>query len=346
MKGRPALILVVVVAAFLLLWWLHARQRPAQSGSSAQAPVAPASGAQTAQTRDVPSAVHSAVQALQEIPARVEQRRKHAANERVYDEWRTPIEFYGKVVDENAIPVPNAQIDFDCNDLSANGTSYYHSQSDADGMFSINNIQGKLLGVKVKKEGYYSYLPLGDNFYYAGENVNFEPDKNKPVVFRLRRKGLAERLILLRRNYKLPRDGTPLAIDLTTGVSTTSSNGSFIVQCWTDDQGKPAGQRYSWRCLLTIPTGGFSLSDERFPFLAPEGGYVATTEIAMPSDRADWKSEVPLSFFYRLGEGLYGRMRFSVIAGGDHFCTVESYLNPSRSRNLEFDPNNVIRPSR
>src|SRR6266481_8469900 len=71
-------------------------------------------------------------------------------------EWRTPIEFYGKVVDEGEAPVPNAQIDFSCNDVSATGTSNYRRTSDGNGLFSISRIRGKLLVVKVVKDGYYT----------------------------------------------------------------------------------------------------------------------------------------------------------------------------------------------
>jgi hypothetical protein len=251
-------------------------------------------------------------------------------------EWRTPIEFYGEVVDENTNPVAGAQIDFDANDTSAEGTSFYHTQSDANGFFSIKNIQGKILGVKVSKEGYYSYAPaVGLTFWYAGANQNFVPDAGNPVVFRLRKKGVGESLIEIRRNYKIPRDGTPVGIDLATGTATTGGSGNFVVQCWTDDQGKPPGQKYDWRCLVTIPGGGLVLSDEAFPFLAPETGYVSTNQIAMPADQPGWKSDVDVKFYYQLSDGRYGRMKFSMIAGGDHFCMIDSLLNPSGSRNLE-----------
>ena len=33
-----------------------------------------------------------------------------------------------------------------------------------------------------------------------------------------------------------------------------------------------------------------------------------------------------------------------MIAGGDHFFEIESFLNPAQSRNLEYDEKMVIRP--
>jgi hypothetical protein len=69
--------------------------------------------------------------------------------------------------------------------------------------------------------------------------------------------------------------------------------------------------------------------------LAPENGYIPTNEIAMPVDDPNWKSDVDVRFYYLLADGHYGRMKFSMVAGGDHFCLIESYLNPTGSRNLE-----------
>jgi hypothetical protein len=260
---------------------------------------------------------------------------RKARLEQFQEAWRTPIEFYGKVVDENTNPVSGVHVDFDCNDLSSNGTSYYHTESDANGLFSIRDITGKFLGVHVSKEGYYSSKGDNDSFYYAGENVNFVPDPSNPVIFHLRKKGAGEKLIEVKQNYRVARDGTPLGIDLTTGKASAGGSGDLVVQCWTEDAGKSSGQKYDWHCLVTVPGGGLVLSDEEFAFLAPEEGYVPSAEIKMPADRPDWRNDVDLRFFYRLADGRYGRMTFSMIAGGDHFCMIDSVLNPTGSRNLE-----------
>jgi hypothetical protein len=238
-------------------------------------------------------------------------------------------------VDENTNPLPGAQVEFDCNDLSPSGTSYYHTQTDTNGLFSINGITGKLLAVKVHKEGYYPFLPFGTNFFYAGENENFVPDENNPIVFYLRKRGNGEALLAVKRNYGVPRDGTPVGIDLMAGNAVSGGTGDVVVQCWTEDQGKRAGERYDWHCRLTIPGGGLVPFEEHFPFTAPEDGYAPAAEISMPADRADWRAEADLTFFYRLADARYGRMRFSMVAGGHHFCMIDSFLNPSGSRNLE-----------
>ena len=275
----------------------------------------------------------------------VEQRRRQMeeALEKGQDQWRTPIEFYGKVVDENTNAVAGARVDFDCNDTSAEGTSFYHAQSDANGLFSIKGIKGMLLSVKVNKEGYYPNLPYGNNFYYAGQNQNFVPDASNPVVFRLRKKGTPEPLIRFRNPFDVPKDGTPIQVDLATGHLAASGNANLKVECWTQDAGTRPGQQFDWKCRVSLVRGGIQLYNQEFPFTAPETGYAPSDEIDMEGrPNEQWQMDVQRHYFIRTSDGRFGRVVFRMIAHGDHFCLIESYFNPSGSRNLEFDPNNVV----
>jgi hypothetical protein len=141
-------------------------------------------------------------------------RERRDALERVLDDWRTPIEFYGKVVDENSEPMAEAQVRFSCNDLSPEGTSFYETTSDADGLFSINEIQGLMCDVEVSKPGYYKSRSARQFFYYAGLPENFVPNRLEPVVFRLRGHGEIEPLIRFHKSFPVQKDGSPLLMDL------------------------------------------------------------------------------------------------------------------------------------
>ena len=255
---------------------------------------------------------------------------------RILAAWQVPIEFYGKVLDENTNPVAGVNIHFRWSEKPADdGMKTSDTQSDSDGLFSLHGEKGRSLTVWFSKDGYHSSNKGQQTFLYAlGQDI-YSPDPQNPAIFYLYRKAKAEPLISVKQNYRIPRDGTPVAIDLTTGKDTTGETGNMVVQCWTDDQGKSAGQKYDWRCLVTIPGGGLVLSDKEFDFQAPDKGYVSSTEIKMTADRQDWKDDVDIKFFYQLPDGRYGRMTFSMIAGGHHFCMIESVLNPSGSPNLE-----------
>lgn len=344
MKTRKTIIyaLLVVVAGIAIWYGIHKRPvvRPT-SVETNQASVASQSSQATALPAATPDPTPESNPA-----AWIEKRRKQMDEDRQkgLNEWRTPIEFYGKVVDEKANPVAGAQIDFDCNDLSPKGTSFYHTQSAADGLFSIRGISGNLLAVKASKQGYYAYQPFGAAFYYAGQNQNFVPNAANPVIFRLKKKGVTEPLVHIQapmggaKGFRITRDGTPLEVSLMTGKAVALGQGDLRVECQTDDQGKPSGQKYNWKCQISIPNGGLVQSADDLDFEAPIDGYHASDVIDMPATlETDWSSHVRRSYFLKLANGNYARMSFEMVAGGDHFFQMESFLNTSGSRNLEYD---------
>jgi hypothetical protein len=256
------------------------------------------------------------------------------------DEWRTPIEFYGKVVDEAEIPIPGAQVTFTCNDLSTNGTSHYNTESDGQGIFSISGINGKLLTAHVFKEGYYFSRRNNDSFYYAGQNENFVPESNNPVVFHLRSIGTIAPLILVAGSTLVPKDDRPVGLALTKAKAVPEESAEFLIQCWTGDKGTLPGQKFDWRCKLTVPGGGIQEIMEEFPFQAPESGYQLSVEINMPASLGDdWRDKIARSYFLKLGNGDYARIDFEMIPYGEHFALIKSYVNPTGSRNLESDAN-------
>jgi len=257
-------------------------------------------------------------------------------NSQLLADWQAPIEFYGRVIDENSNPVAGANITFKWAEIPApDGNRTATTESDAEGLFSLHGKRGPSLAVWVGKNGYYAPHRGQWGFNYALGPDIISPDPQNPIVFVLHKKGKGESLIVMKRNYGIPRDGTPVSIDLTTGATTTSKSGNLVVQCWTQDAGKRSGEKYDWHCVVSIPGGGAVTNNEEFAFEAPENGYAPSLEIAMPADRPDWRDDVDLKFYYRLADGRYGRMTFSMVAFGHHFCMIDSVLNPSGSRNLE-----------
>jgi hypothetical protein len=240
------------------------------------------------------------------------------------------------VVDENTNTVAGAQVNFDCNDMSASGTSFYHTQSDVNGLFSIKDIKGKILGVTVSEEGYYTSRRDNNNFEYGDPYGHFVPDQSNPVVFHLRRKGAGEALIHFHKSFRVSKDGTPIQIDLSRGELGTGGKNTLQVECWTYDAEKKLGWKFDWKCRISVPDGGLQLYAEQFPFLAPEDNYMAADGIDMAvKPNVPWSQDVKRNYFVRTGDGKYARVEFRMIAHGDHFCTIDSYFNPSGSRNLE-----------
>ena len=215
-------------------------------------------------------------------------------------------------MDENTNPVQGVVIHLRWSEFPAEaGMRTADALSDNVGLFSLQGKRGASLTVSFRKDGYYSSGRGEETFSYALPSA-FVADSYDPVIFKLRKKGAGANLIGFKQNYRVARDGTPLEIDLSTGKAVAGGSGDFVVHCWTHAQGKPAGQKNDWRCVITVFGGGMAPTDEEFAFLAPENGCALTNEIAMPADRANWMGDVDLIFYYRRANGSYGRMKFSM----------------------------------
>ena len=97
------------------------------------------------------------------------------------------IEFYGKIVDENDMPLQEVTVTFNC--LSVLPETFFTTNvlSDANGSFTLKNINGSMLDVFLQKTGY-----VGTNnqtrFIYSSSAGCFQPNSNMPVIFHLQKK--------------------------------------------------------------------------------------------------------------------------------------------------------------
>ena len=259
--------------------------------------------------------------------------------ERAFDDWRTPINFYGKVVDERGEPVAGANISFGWTDLSPEGYSRATTTSDANGLFFLEGRTGKHLSVAVSKEGYYTSWSNVDSFFYAGENENFVPDRNAPVIFHLRKKGRGEHLIQkdfppgIGQIWQLRSDGTAIELDLFKGTKVPVGTGQLRLEFWRDLSDKMAN-RFDWKLRLSVPGGGLIETDEEFAFQAPKDGYQSSVAIEMPAAKQSWRGEIRTKYYVRLPNGTFGRIDIYLLAYNGVF-TVHSAVNPTGSRNLE-----------
>jgi hypothetical protein len=259
-----------------------------------------------------------------------------------------PLDFYGRVVDENGDGVAGARIRFSYVHFDPlqpfelfRGHGERSLTSDNEGKFSIRGVRGYSFMVEVNKDGYEASLR---NFRGAsivgGPDKPVKTDATSPMIFHLRKKGAAEPLVYFERSYRLARDGTLKLIDLLTG-RTNSPTADLKVQAWTDEQHKDKEFRYDFRVRIEVMNGGLVESQEEFDYMAPETGYSNSYEINSPASLGDkWLERPVRRFLLQLRDGsIYGRMAFQMIPGGDHFCNIRVWLNPSGSRNLEPDPN-------
>lgn len=255
-------------------------------------------------------------------------------------EWKLPIQFYGRAVDEREVPVAGAKVWFQWSDLTPEGASEDETVSDAAGLFSLTGKQGNGLSIKITKPGYYT-PDRGNRFRF--ENARFwdanyyEPNPENPVLFHLQTKGAAEPLIVAKARPSVMRDGTPVRLDLLTGGA-VSASGQLEVAAWLPAENPYQRGEFNWRAKLSMPDGGLQEHHDEFPFIAPENGFASEVEFNMAAGAPDWKQVVAKSYYFRFGSpSRYGRMDVR-INGASQVVNVDYWLNPSGSRNLENDP--------
>ena len=265
-----------------------------------------------------------------------------------------PFHFVGKVVDQNGEPVPNANVRWGANnspDPYKSGTRG-ETTSDANGFFFIDST-GIGLFAEVSKPGY-DHIPSELGGGKRGSSGGFVTGgrlgksdspmgtRDDPSIFVLRKMGETVPLIKSENFVRVQRNGSPVGIKLESAQ--VASDGDIIVEAWTNDETKDGAGHYDWRCRITAPNGGLIERGGQFAFEAPVNGYKPSDEINMPRTAERWKPQESREYFVKLTDGRYARIRFEMVAGGDNFVSITSYLNPTPgNRNLEFDPAKAVK---
>jgi Carboxypeptidase regulatory-like domain len=263
--------------------------------------------------------------------------------------FKSPISFYGKVIDQHGAPVAGAHVALSANDKPmGQPNSEYVRTADDQGRFSIENIVGITLAVAVSKSGYKG-IPQNNSrlvtssgvFEYGLESIKgpHQPNKDAPVIFRLHKVGVVEALVKIgEKSFRMARDGTPLTI----AVDQQGFH-QVILRCWNQDLTRPAGQRqYDWKLEVSVPNGGLLMRKDAFAFEAPQGIYMPTDIVDMAASLPyqKWDSFAERSYFIRFGDGSFARANLRMRAAGDHFVVWESFYNPKAgSPNLESPAN-------
>lgn len=265
------------------------------------------------------------------------------------DRWKpmflNAVNFYGKVVDQTGSPVEGASIRYSVpSNLAEIGKGTVQGPTtDSAGLFSITGKTGAGITVFVSHPNYYSSDQSSGQFKYF-ENTEKNPSSSNPAIFVLRKKGDAEPLVNQKQVLRnVPKNGQAVSVGLT-GTSGTD----LTIQAWTSP--RPAGAAnnasFDWKVRVEVPGGGLVAYEDAYQFEAPAEGYESSVEFAMPAAGIDgkWRDRFEETFFVKLANGNFARMRFQMIAGGNHFAVVESYYNPTPgNRNLEFDPAKVVK---
>lgn len=258
-------------------------------------------------------------------------------------EWKFPIEFFGRVVDQNAHPVPAANIDMQWSVIG--GTRETSVVSDVDGRFSISGLVGRALTVRVNARGYVGGTDGQKTFEYAEffDPLFHVPDASNPVVFTLWKSGRSEPMYKSLSTVALQVDGTPVWVDCRSGTVSPTGEVCFSVARHGDLNLRQSG----YKIVVTVPAGGGLAwsqgGDEKFMFEAPPVGYGTTLTVDQEASRGpndvSFRVGQHLNFYLRTPDGKYAAVQASVYQymGPSAGLDLLIFFNPSGSRHLEFD---------
>ncbi len=355
---KKLLIAFVVCLCLYGLWWLRTRGRRTAENQM------PRSSETNAAPRplkpEVPAPIPAIVQPFAKTPylgladpRGAEFERKSKANPSW--EWDVPIEFFGKVVDEHNLPVPEPSVAIEWvgspERYGGDGVVHRTLTGGADGLFSISGIQGKCMGVRVSKEGYHtSQGKNSTSFEYAAffDPTFIEPDHNKPVVFHLVRKRRAEPTYHLDGRVFLKEPALETHIDLLKKPAQSAEPADLFVR-FTRPPDASDAKPFAWKMEIEGRNGSeLAETEDEFMALAPGDGYRSRIVREHAEDAP--RDRMKIRFYVR---NTARRFFAAVEMQGEAYAPfqgsfpakiiVVSTVNPNNSPELEYDPELDIR---
>ncbi|MBI3881608.1 MAG: carboxypeptidase regulatory-like domain-containing protein [Verrucomicrobia bacterium] len=251
-----------------------------------------------------------------------------------------PINFWGKVLDENGEAVSGARAHFKVIGASTNQPAETDDLSDGSGSFSLKGRMGVQLTVDVSKSGYYESRSNRqvNFFWYSHQNSGeFNPEPNKPVIYHLHKIGQGTDLITSQ--YGIARelsvatsdDGTPVFVDLLTRKA--GSTGHLEINRTKTPNGNWK-QVSEWSFQLRVPDGGLIEHHDEFPFHPPEQGYQPSVDFKFSRDTTNYVTHFEKSYYIAFGNPRrYGHIHVQTSLFGQ--TRLEYAINPDGSRYLE-----------
>jgi hypothetical protein len=272
------------------------------------------------------------------------------------------IKFYGFVHDQEQRPIEGVEIvmlssayNEDFSQVIAGWESAMLVQTeirlktDSDGMFSVEDINGRGLDVQsVKKSGYRSGSPS----HSLTRNFNFGPNtaephnssRTNPTKFEMWKIGDTEPLINTEFRISLSMDPEERekSIFFLSGNKIAGSSIDSNLTVKLDNRSKSRTGKFDWAISLLTPTGGIMESNDAYLFRATDKGYQSSYTFEMLRNDPNWRSGVVNKKFYIKGGNpvVFAAIvaSFRSFPDGRGRIILEAIVNPSGSRNLEYDP--------
>ncbi|MGH7976413.1 MAG: hypothetical protein ACREC8_07100 [Limisphaerales bacterium] len=251
-----------------------------------------------------------------------------------------PIEFYGKVIDQDSNALAGAKIRigvswWTVNPITLNtvlqGTNLERI-SDLNGRFEFHGVTGDGFGVGITKDGY----ELEQNKFSSGPTAG---SYENPVIFKMWSTNIHEQLITGNKSFDIVPDGRVYFIDLTTDTINESGEGDLKVWIQYTNQVKD-NQLHDWSAGIQVINGG--LLEEGLGsamYEAPTDGYVPSFQQSGQIKGYQRGQITDRNFYLLLKNGQeYGQMSINLIAPFNNqtpgLVRLSYAINPSGSRIL------------
>lgn len=263
-------------------------------------------------------------------------------------EHNVPLNFYGKVVDQNGAPVAGVEVKAAVRlvkeplpGIIGDGFDYLVASTASDGTFAFLNRTGEFFGIdKIQKEGYLVSATVHEKtyYYYASDEMKYRPNPSVPEVFKIWKQMGAEELIEKNLKYKLTTEGRSYGLDLLNGAQAKAYAIADIRVSMTAPSVIKPHVKYDWNFVLEAAEGGLIETSDDYMYLAPVDGYVSRIQVSFNASDANWSDNFRKRFYVMSRNGsVYARIEIlvGVALNGHGYLHIESASNPNSSRNLE-----------
>lgn len=253
-------------------------------------------------------------------------------------QWKMPLEFYGKIVDQFSEPVAGGTVRIAWTAVDDSHATEILSNS--EGLFQFTGVNGKGLDISVRKAGYLPTRNAGGGFEYASfsDDMFHVPDIKNPVVFRLQKLIGAEPMLKFITNAEVDVGRSPVVLNVETGKLGADGDLSFSILTGAKGQFGP-----DFTITITAVNGAaFVSSEEEFMSNAPEAGYQTAAVFHKQSSAPNYNRVQPYRLYVKTRSGKYAAVTGEItihegLSDGKAGFHAIIYHNPSGSRNLEFD---------
>jgi hypothetical protein len=254
-----------------------------------------------------------------------------------------PIEFYGRVVDQDDKPLEGVAVDFNVTAIPMIPVLWGPDErtkgscvTDQNGLFSVEGKRGVSLGVtSLRKTGYREsgYYEQGHARYEPYGSQKHIPNRDKAVKFMLIREDLPKAEEAYDKRLRLNWNAENTVVDFGQVIGKLEFSASRTGRDASDTM-----KKFEWEVKMRAI--GFTLTklESKNERMAPLAGYSSSDRIGFSPDEKTWKLRSEESYAIRTDRGTYGLMNLSVYGDGDDggmSGSVTVYLNKSGARNID-----------